>query len=208
MAWAARLPSLAQIPDSESPSVGNSIAVMSSPGCRTVERKPVKKSSRRTVRSAPLLAMTTIASSASSAEIVSLAGLAVAMLPAIVARLRSCGDPISRQAWASGSATTGSSGCPATSLWVVSAPSRTMPSAMVIPRSSRIGVRSRSVTGSPGPPRCKSSRRSVPPATGMIDGSSASATSASDRLGKRRTSSTWRPGRCTGWRDSAAIGRV
>ena len=65
-------------------------------------RNPVMNSPIGTARRPVDEAMWTSAPSANRAEIVSLAGLAVITLPATVARLRSCGDPISRHACASG----------------------------------------------------------------------------------------------------------
>ena len=62
-----------------------------------------------------------------------MAGLAVTRLPTTVARLRSAGEPTSRQAWASGRAWASVSAEAMTSLWVTSGPSRTTVAVVVDP---------------------------------------------------------------------------
>ena len=99
MACARRSPSFTKMPRRPPPSASKAMLVTSSPGSSAVARKPVKNASIGMVRSSlPADETVTSAPSAYRAEMVSLAGLAVTMLPAIVARLRSCGDPTSRQA--------------------------------------------------------------------------------------------------------------
>ena len=80
-----------------------------------------------TVRSPRTEVIVTAASSATSAEMVSLAGLAVTMLPTTVARLRSGGEPTSRHAWASGRPAVRIGAEAMTSAWVTSGPSVTRP---------------------------------------------------------------------------------
>jgi hypothetical protein len=105
IAWARRRPSLMKTPALCAFSAGKAIPVSSSSGARSTLRKPRIKSASGSVRSPrSRLRSVTVASSASSGAIVSLAGLAVMTLPATVARLRICGAPTSQQARASGNA--------------------------------------------------------------------------------------------------------
>ena len=83
------------------PASGTSRPTISSPGSSTVAPQPGEQLPHRHPPLAPApTAGRTTASSAHSAEMVSLAGLAVTRLPATVARFRSAGEPTSRQAWA------------------------------------------------------------------------------------------------------------
>ncbi len=98
IAWALRFPTLNQVPMVCLFHRGTLIDRTSSDLLRTVFLNPVKKSRIGISRLPPDESMTTFESRATSAEIVSLAGLAVTILPTTVARLRSCADPISRHA--------------------------------------------------------------------------------------------------------------
>ncbi len=99
-----------------------------------------------------------------------MAGLAVTRLPATVARLRSAGEPISRQAWASGRARSTTAAEAMTWLCVTRQPRRRRSPSTSI--RSRPGIRVRSTsTSTPGrTPRSSSTSRSVPPAMARAAG--------------------------------------
>ena len=102
---------------------GKEMRVSISSGARSTWRKPVQKSRKDIVRSPRAALRTlTVASSAISGTMESLAGLAVMMLPATVARLRICGAPTSQQARASGKACSTISGLATHWLCVTSGP--------------------------------------------------------------------------------------
>ncbi|MCZ7543696.1 MAG: hypothetical protein M5R40_09235 [Anaerolineae bacterium] len=107
----------------------------------------------------------TVASSAQSGVIVSLAGLAVIRLPATVPRLRICGAPTSHAACASGSAWATIRSEPTKWLCVTSGPMWILPPSSVM--LSRPGTRLMSISAStPGRSlRSSSMMMSVPPAT-------------------------------------------
>src|SRR5579884_4221046 len=153
-----------------------------------------------------MLVRTTLASSATRAVIVSLAGEAVTRLPATVARVRNWGAPTSAQAWASGSARATQSGEAMTSLWVASAPSLiSSPAARTYLRSRRAAM---SISVGVGrTPRESSTSTSVPPATrrAVPAYSSRSLSAPSRRVGCRYVSHIGR-GNPSRWCVAAAQG--
>jgi hypothetical protein len=183
MACARRRPDLTNS-ERTSPLVrGIEMPVTSSSSASVVVRNPVMKSWSGSTRTASAEATCTVAPSAVSAEMVSLAGLAVTMLPTTVARLRSCGEPTSRHACASASASVRHVSFATTSWWVLVAPNRISSSVTtmsLVPAMRLVSIRSSTPVCAP---RSSSTVRSVPPATARAAGPcSAFSASASPRV--------------------------
>ncbi len=173
IACAVLLPTLNQVPTVLRFHRGIVIDRTNSEFINVVFRKPVKNSLIGTCRCASTDSISTDASRATNAEMVSLAGLAVTIFPTTVARLRSWGEPISMQA--DRRMSRAESRFCASIIWlcVTPQPMTTSLSSIVISEQSGNPQRSIRVTGEPfsfPELRDSSKRRSVAPATGIAAG--------------------------------------